>query len=614
MNNMSNKIDKSLVTIILLDILGQPIKNALYQIKVNNILIAQGKTNSKGAVVDISRDKGVILDIFFLSITNEMKLIKRVRLSKKYSIVRLYSPSILIKTELKEVNYKKGNYVRKTYIVKKGDSLYGIAKEYSVSMNDIKTLNNIKDVDKIFIGQVLKIPVQKENKIIERNGGNKTDGNKTGGNELGSEILNSGKDIYDFFKKQILNVDVQEISKKNVNSKSTGSPKTELKDHSPAIIFPFKIKPINDLGEELKNFYWAAELGNPNASMANFGWNRAGGRKHAGIDLYSKYQSLNNAIAGFDVFSIAPGIILDKRSFYCSTDQVTISHTTKDNRKFIVRYGELDPNSIKIKIGDIVKQGDLIGKTGVLKNNSGHPISIYNGKNISMLHFELYCGLNSSLTSISGNFSLTNNTAPYRRRNDLISPRAILLEGYRNSFNFTTHEENTTNTRKSIASLCCSGDGKKFIKSWEGGYFTPDKSFYYNDSVGYCTVGWGHLVAKKSCSSLGFKDKIDFISIDLAKKYFEDDVKKHEELVKKAIHVPLYQFEFDALMSLSFNIGNLAVKAPKLCKLINSKDYVNGPKEMLDINKADGKFNKGLDLRRKQEYRIFTVKNYDSKH
>lgn len=214
MNNMSNKIDKSLVTIILLDILGQPIKNALYQIKVNNILIAQGKTNSKGAVVDISRDKGVILDIFFLSITNEMKLIKRVRLSKKYSIVRLYSPSILIKTELKEVNYKKGNYVRKTYIVKKGDSLYGIAKEYSVSMNDIKTLNNIKDVDKIFIGQVLKIPVQKENKIIERNGGNKTDGNKTGGNELGSEILNSGKDIYDFFKKQILNVDVQEISKK----------------------------------------------------------------------------------------------------------------------------------------------------------------------------------------------------------------------------------------------------------------------------------------------------------------------------------------------------------------------------------------------------------------
>lgn len=35
---------------------------------------------------------------------------------------------------------------------------------------------------------------------------------------------------------------------------------------------------------------------------------------------------------------------------------------------------------------------------------------------------------------------------------------------------------------------------------------------------------------------------------------------------------------------------------------------------MLDINKADGVVHPGLTKRRKQEYSMFTSKNYDSTH
>lgn len=44
-----------------------------------------------------------------------------------------------------------------TYIVKRGDTLYSIARDYGVSVNDIKSLNNLSS-NVISIGQDLLIP------------------------------------------------------------------------------------------------------------------------------------------------------------------------------------------------------------------------------------------------------------------------------------------------------------------------------------------------------------------------------------------------------------------------------------------------------------------------
>ena len=47
--------------------------------------------------------------------------------------------------------------MNQTYIVKSGDTLYGISNQYGVSIMDLETLNNVK-ANNLQIGQVLKIP------------------------------------------------------------------------------------------------------------------------------------------------------------------------------------------------------------------------------------------------------------------------------------------------------------------------------------------------------------------------------------------------------------------------------------------------------------------------
>nr|MBP3258572.1 LysM peptidoglycan-binding domain-containing protein [Bacilli bacterium] len=44
-----------------------------------------------------------------------------------------------------------------TYVVQKGDTLYSIARKYNIPVNDIKTLNNLTS-NTLSIGQILKIP------------------------------------------------------------------------------------------------------------------------------------------------------------------------------------------------------------------------------------------------------------------------------------------------------------------------------------------------------------------------------------------------------------------------------------------------------------------------
>ena len=47
--------------------------------------------------------------------------------------------------------------MNETYIVKRGDTLYGISNQFGVSVSDLLELNNLKN-NVIQIGQVLRIP------------------------------------------------------------------------------------------------------------------------------------------------------------------------------------------------------------------------------------------------------------------------------------------------------------------------------------------------------------------------------------------------------------------------------------------------------------------------
>lgn len=81
------------------------------------------------------------------------------------------------------------------------------------------------------------------------------------------------------------------------------------------------------------------------------------------------------------------------------------------------------------------------------------------------------------------------------------------------------------------------------------------------------------------------------------------DVGKFEGALKSCVTVPLAQNEYDAYISLSYNIGSYAFCNSTLVKKLNKEDYTGACEEILRWDKFKGKPLKGLTNRRKDEYR-----------
>ena len=81
------------------------------------------------------------------------------------------------------------------------------------------------------------------------------------------------------------------------------------------------------------------------------------------------------------------------------------------------------------------------------------------------------------------------------------------------------------------------------------------------------------------------------------------DVAKREGIIKRCVRVPLTQGEYDAYMSLAYNIGTGAFCGSTLVKKLNQQDYDGACKALLDWDKFKGKSLPGLTARRQEEYR-----------
>lgn len=77
---------------------------------------------------------------------------------------------------------------------------------------------------------------------------------------------------------------------------------------------------------------------------------------------------------------------------------------------------------------------------------------------------------------------------------------------------------------------------------------------------------------------------------------------KFQAAVRKCTPVPMYQYEFDAFVSLTYNIGESAYCNSTLAKKLNAYDYAGACAEILKWNKFQGRILPGLDNRRKKEY------------
>lgn len=126
----------------------------------------------------------------------------------------------------------------------------------------------------------------------------------------------------------------------------------------------------------------------------------------------------------------------------------------------------------------------------------------------------------------------------------------------------------------------------------------------YDDGVGVWTIGIGTTVYPNGVKV----EKGDTCTLEQAKTYFKQDLSKFEKTVNDYVKVPLSQNQFDALVSLTYNIGSSAFRSSTLLKKLNKSDYQGAADQFPLWNKAKGKILNGLTRRRTAERALFLKK------
>lgn len=141
-----------------------------------------------------------------------------------------------------------------------------------------------------------------------------------------------------------------------------------------------------------------------------------------------------------------------------------------------------------------------------------------------------------------------------------------------------------------------SNNGMKLLEQFEGLRLEA-----YLDSANIATIGWGSIRYPN-----GNKVKLgDKITKAQAKEYKLHDLKEFESTVNTSVKVTLTQNQYDALVSLSYNIGSGAFKNSTLLKKLNASDYKGSAEQFLVWNKVNSKRVQGLVNRREAERNLF---------
>lgn len=164
--------------------------------------------------------------------------------------------------------------------------------------------------------------------------------------------------------------------------------------------------------------------------------------------------------------------------------------------------------------------------------------------------------------------------------------------------------------RYPVQSLATSANGEQLIKAWEGRPGSREPALRtYSDIAGHPTIGWGHRLSRPD-------EYPDGIDPQRAQELYDADRRRHEDIVRKAVRVPLAQHEFDALVNLAYNIPEAFSRNYKgkgqpttLLKLLDAGDYDGAAQQFAVWNKAHvgGGFAPvdGLTNRRAAEAAVF---------
>lgn len=161
-----------------------------------------------------------------------------------------------------------------------------------------------------------------------------------------------------------------------------------------------------------------------------------------------------------------------------------------------------------------------------------------------------------------------------------------------------------------------SNNGLKIIEDFEG--FVP---YLYLCDAYVLTIGIGATnidLNDRRFTKTNVKPKIVFgkepiryksqyvcITKDVAYDLKKEALVEFEKCVNEQVKVPISQNQYDALISLVFNIGVSAFTKSSLLVELNKGNYGVAADKFLDWNKVSGKVNTGLSKRRGKEKNLF---------
>lgn len=174
-----------------------------------------------------------------------------------------------------------------------------------------------------------------------------------------------------------------------------------------------------------------------------------------------------------------------------------------------------------------------------------------------------------------------------------------------------------TRVRKLAATLVITAAGAAGVASFEGGFKTDAYIPIKGDRP---TIGAGATYYENGTAvKLG-----DNITPDKARKLFQHHISEYSAAVVSCANVPMYQYELEVYASLALNVGKDRFCSSSIPIKLKKYDYEAACKTILDFNKMRDcskpkQYNiktqkwecplvviKGLDNRRKQEYKICT--------
>lgn len=253
-------------------------------------------------------------------------------------------------------------FAESTHLVKKGETLYGIAKKYQITISELKAANNLSDKDVLKAGQKLVIPSADIENAATLSSTNSSASTSNSSSKTETYIVQKGDTLYGIAKKYDIKVseiyslngmsqkDVLKVGQK-LKVPVTGESLPDIKD----------IDPKKYTEKTIPGLKWPVK--NPTVTYVK--------GKVSGVQLTSSAKE--------NVINIHAGTVVYTGSYRGFGKVVFVQSKTG------LVYAYTGLSSIKVKKGTYVVAGDVLGKAGVdsmTKKNGIMLMVVQNGEYI----------------------------------------------------------------------------------------------------------------------------------------------------------------------------------------------------------------------------------------